>query len=103
MKVLKLFPVIAAGMLVSSAAYAGPDIKGKVVDASDGEALVGAGIVRIDGRSGIPEGTITDVDGIFVISGDNSSYELSYIGYKTIRLDILNGQVIAIIRKQQMM
>ena len=93
MKVLKLFPVIAAGMLVSSAAYAGPDIKGKVVDASDGEALVGAGIVRIDGRSGIPEGTITDVDGIFVISGDNSSYELSYIGYKTIRLDILNGQV----------
>ena len=56
-------------------------IKGKVIDAANGEPLIGVSIQE----KGTTNGVITDLDGNFVIntSGD-ATLVFSYIGYKTV-------------------
>lgn len=93
MKLMRLMCALCTCCVFAGVAYAGPGIRGKVVDASDGSALAGAGLVRIDSKSDVPVGTITDMDGNFAVGGENSSYEVSYIGYKAVRIDIVDGQV----------
>ena len=64
----------------------GAILKGIVTDAETGEPLIGAAIMV----SGTTEGVITDLDGCFVINllRDNTSFEVSYIGYKTVPFGI---------------
>ena len=56
-------------------------IEGTVVDAK-GEPIIGANIVVV----GTPNGTITDFNGNFVLTGvpAGATVEVSYIGYKTV-------------------
>ncbi len=56
-------------------------IEGSVVDAK-GEPIIGANIVVV----GTPNGTITDFNGNFVLTGvpAGATVEVSYIGYKTV-------------------
>ena len=59
----------------------GDSIEGTVVDAK-GEPIIGANIVVV----GTPNGTITDFNGNFVLTGvpAGATVEVSYIGYKTV-------------------
>ena len=75
---LMTFAVFAMS-LVSISALAEPiQIVGKVVDAN-GDPLVGASVVE----AGTSNGTITDLDGAFVLSVEpNVTLLVSYVGYK---------------------
>ena len=75
---LMTFAVFAMS-LVSISALAEPiQIVGKVVDAN-GDPLVGASVVE----AGTSNGTITDLDGAFVLSVEpNVTLVVSYVGYK---------------------
>ena len=56
-------------------------IKGKVIAAADGEALIGATIMPVGGNNG----TATDVNGEFTLNVDNhvKFLNVSYIGLST--------------------
>ena len=75
---LMTFAVFAMS-LVSITAMADPiSIVGKVIDAN-GEPLVGASVTE----AGTSNGTITDLDGAFVLSVEkNVTLHVSYVGYK---------------------
>ncbi len=62
-------------------AFAQRSVKGKVTDASSGEALIGANVVA----KGTSSGGVTDIDGMYSISipAGSSAIEISYAGYET--------------------
>ena len=68
------------GLFLSASAFAQQiDVKGHVKDAT-GEPVIGA-TVR---ASGVDGGVITDIDGNFILKANqNSTIQVSYIGYKT--------------------
>ena len=74
-------------MLVYSVAISAQSrtINGKVIDAKNNEAIIGASILLKNTN----QGTITDIDGYFSINADqNSILIISYIGYATQELTI---------------
>ena len=75
---LMTFAVFAMSLVSISAMAAPISVVGKVVDAN-GEPLVGASVVE----AGTSNGTITDLDGAFVLSVEpNVTLVVSYVGYK---------------------
>lgn len=71
-------------------------IKGKVIDKTTGETIIGAS-VKIKGTS---TGTVTDVNGSFALNADpNAVLIVSYIGYEQAEFP-LNGQTSVTIRLQ---
>ena len=70
---------VFAMTMVSISAYAAPEtITGRVVDAN-GDPLIGANVAEV----GTTNGTITDIDGAFVLSVEkNVTLLVSYMGYK---------------------
>ncbi len=69
------------------------EVKGKVKDASNAEAVIGANIVV----KGSNVGVITDVDGNFQITAsDNATLEVSYVGYLTQEIKVDGRSVIDI-------
>lgn len=71
-------------------------IKGKVLDKTTGEALIGV-TIRVKGTDG---GTVTDVNGNFTLTApDNATLVASYIGYETFEVPV-QGQTILSIRLQ---
>lgn len=64
-------------------------LKGVVTDLVTGEPLIGAGIL-IEGTA---SGTVTDIDGSYVLALDEGTYRLSvsYIGYIPVVLDVTVG------------
>ena len=75
---LMTFAVFAMSLVSISAMAAPVSVVGKVVDAN-GEPLVGASVVE----AGTSNGTITDLDGAFVLSVEpNVTLVVSYVGYK---------------------
>lgn len=68
--------------------YAQTTITGTVVDAENGEPIIGANIIV----KGTTNGTITDFDGNFVLSvAEGALLEISYMGYKTQEVKAANG------------
>ncbi len=61
-------------------------IKGTVTDASTGESLIGVNVQYASGK-----GTITDLDGKYILSVEKGEYTLkvSYVGYKTVEKIII--------------
>ena len=58
-------------------------IKGKVVDADTGAALIGANVILMNVKT--PQGTITDEAGYFKIEGvpvGRASLQFTYLGYE---------------------
>ena len=75
---LMTFAVFAMSLVSISAMAAPISVVGKVVDVN-GEPLVGASVVE----AGTSNGTITDLDGAFVLSVEpNVTLHVSYVGYK---------------------
>ena len=82
-----LFAVMAALLLAVPASAQKISISGQVLDASDGQPLIGAGVMLSDGS-----GTITDYDGKYVImaSGD-AVLTFSSLGYVSVT-EPVNGR-----------
>ena len=65
-------------------------ISGKVVSATDGEALIGA-TVQVQGTQ---TGTVTDFDGNFTLNAeDGQTLVISYVGYLTKKVKITGSQL----------
>ena len=77
-------------VMTVSFAFAQQTITGSVTDTHD-EPLIGASVKAI----GDTQGTITDINGKFVLKTNAKEVEISYVGYKTARIQVKNGQVIA--------
>ncbi|MDY3266590.1 MAG: TonB-dependent receptor [Phocaeicola sp.] len=83
-----IFPTIANDYTVSSVENTVVNrvtetLKGIVIDKKTGDPVIGANVVV----KGTTNGTITDVDGKFILDAPvGSVLEISYIGYKTIEM-----------------
>lgn len=88
---MKRIILFALGFLLFQNAMAQETIKGKVTDKGNGEPLIGAGI-RVKNTE---IGTITDVDGNFVLRVDKLPVTLviSYVGYTEQEIIIRNNEV----------
>ena len=84
-----LLAVMAAVALALPAMAQKISISGQVTDASDGQPLIGAGVMLPDGT-----GTITDYDGKYVIQAPkNSTLTFSSLGYLSVSEEI-NGRTV---------
>ncbi len=84
---LKHFLLLAVlGVCSIATAVAQGTVKGKVVDAENQEPLIGATV----SVSGTTLGTVTDIDGNFVLklTSAKATIEFKYLGYKDIQMDI---------------
>ncbi len=77
----KGFSTLLIGLLFSFSVYAQDiTVKGRVTDAKNGEAIIGASV----SIKGTTQGTITDVDGNFQLkASSNSVLQITYLGYKS--------------------
>lgn len=85
----KLLTILLVATVTCFSAYP-HDTKGIVVSQSDGEPLIGASVV-VKGKTG--KGTVTDVDGRFVLAGieANAILDVRYVGYTPAEIKV-NGQ-----------
>lgn len=75
-----LLAVMAAALLTVPATAQKISISGQVLDASDGQPLIGAGVMLSNGT-----GTITDYDGKYVIQADkNATLTFTSLGYLSV-------------------
>ena len=84
-----IFSQIPALNAAAAPEEAGDILKGTVIDAETQEPLIGAAIMV----SNTTEGVITDLDGSFIVNllRDNTPFEVSYIGYKTVPFSIVTA------------
>ncbi len=82
--------VIAALSLSFSAFAQNKNVSGKVVDASDGQPVIGAGVTLPSGA-----GTVTDYEGKYVISvPQGASLTFSSLGYTSVTVEVGNQTVV---------
>ncbi len=76
---------------ISLNAWAAPvSISGKVIDAN-GDPLIGVNVMEV----GTENGTITDIDGAFVITAEkNVTLKVTYVGYRTQEVRAHNGMTV---------
>lgn len=86
MKIVKSKILILALMLISFASFSQSTVKGILVDAQNGETLIGASVVV----EGTTIGTSTSLDGSFSITvpSGNQKIILSYVGYVEVIKDL---------------
>ena len=71
-------------LMVGMAAFAQTTVQGTVIDAANGEPIIGASVLEI----GTTNGTITDFDGNFTLNvKPGAKLSISYMGYKTQELE----------------
>ncbi len=84
-----LLAAVAAMALAIPASAQKISISGQVLDASDGQPLIGAGVVLSNGT-----GTITDYEGKYVIQADkNATLTFSSLGYLSVSEQV-NGRTV---------
>ena len=84
-----LLAAVAAFVLAIPATAQTVTVSGQVTDASDGQPLIGAGVILSGGN-----GTITDFDGKFVIQAPaNASITFSSLGYVSVT-EAVNGRTV---------
>ncbi|MCR5064180.1 MAG: TonB-dependent receptor [Bacteroidales bacterium] len=86
----KVLLTIGLLLIAQMAVFAQGTMKGKITDAKNGEALIGANVVaKQDGQ--IMGGARTDLDGNYTIKGlqvGKYEIEVSYVGYTTVKTEI---------------
>lgn len=91
----KLFFLLIAVLSISLCASAQTrTVKGTVVDATTDEPLVGVSVVPV----GTTKGVLTDLDGNFSITINNSVKQLtfSYVGYQTVNVPVKDKMSVAL-------
>lgn len=75
-----------AGILLSGSLDAQVTLRGKIVDATSGEELIGASVLS----KGTTNGTVTDIDGSWQlqVSGLPTILQFSYVGYATTEVEV---------------
>ncbi|MEP5611855.1 MAG: TonB-dependent receptor [Cyclobacteriaceae bacterium] len=96
MKILNLISLVSF-LLAGSASAQNGTIRGKIIDDTSGEELIGVTVLI----KGTTNGAITDLDGAFALSVAPGTYDLqvSYVSFETISitgLDVQSGQVVNI-------
>ena len=87
-RTMKKYAVLFCLLFISSAMFA--QITGKVVDADNGEPLIGASVVI----AGTSTGTVTDLDGSFSINAKSGDVlEISYTGYTAKTVSVVLKQI----------
>lgn len=83
---LRLLLIIAAIVLIPGLAWAqAQTVRGKVIDGTTQEPLIGVSVVE----AGTTTGTITDIDGNFTLSASpDGTLRISYVGYTTREIPI---------------
>ena len=72
--------LLAFLLMTGMAAFAQMSVQGTVIDASNGEPVIGASVLEI----GTTNGTVSDFDGNFTLIVKNGAkLSISYLGYKT--------------------
>ncbi len=73
-------------------------IRGRVIDASDKTTIIGANVIEYDTEERVVNGTVTNVDGDFVLQMRNPSniVKISVIGYKVKQIDVTPGKSIRV-------
>jgi TonB-linked SusC/RagA family outer membrane protein len=73
-------------------------IRGRVVDMADKTTIIGANIVEYDSEERVVNGTITSVDGDFILQMVNPSntVRVSVIGYKTKKIEVDPSKILVI-------
>ncbi len=89
--------LLLALLLVSISVSAQKTISGEVIDAKDGESIVGANVVIV----GTDKGTTTDYDGVFKLVVDELpvTIEVSFIGYQNQTIEIKDIKPIKVFLK----
>ena len=78
------FVLTLSMLLATMVAFAQTTVNGTVIDAENGEPIIGASVLEI----GTTNGTITDFDGNFTLTVKaGAKLAISYMGYKTQELD----------------
>ena len=77
----KLFLLLIATCFMAVSAYADRSISGQVLDAANGEPLIGATVQAVGG----PQGTATDLNGVFnlTVKDNVTQLRISCLGYKS--------------------
>ncbi len=89
-KSLGLMFLIALTSISLNALAEPVSISGKVIDAN-GEPLIGVNVMEV----GTENGTITDMDGVFVITAEkNVTLKVTYVGYRAQEVRAHNGMVV---------
>lgn len=81
----------------------GTILRGRIVDAIQGEPLIGVSVAEFDEENRIIGGTITDVNGNFqlVVNATDHILEISSIGYATLRLEIGSQTTFDIVMEEE--
>jgi iron complex outermembrane receptor protein len=89
-----VFSVLCLSVLAIGMANAqGGKISGKVIDAGNGEGLIGVNVVEV----GTSNGTVTDLDGSYTITvGANATLSFSFTGYATQNVVVGNSTTVNI-------
>lgn len=83
-------------LLWGMVAFAQTTVTGTVVDAANGEPVIGASVLIV----GTTSGTITDFDGNFSISAaQGATLQISYMGYKTQEV-VVSGSVVKVMLQE---
>lgn len=84
-------------IMLGSFANAQRTVKGKVTDATSGEALIGANVLA----KGTTSGAVTDLDGMYSVSipAGASAIEVSYAGYETQTIPLGTSNVVDVALK----
>ncbi len=82
--------LLALGIVIQAFPQENKIIRGRVIDKSDKAAVIGANVIEYDKENRIINGTVTNVNGDFVLEMKNSEdiIKISVIGYNTTEIDI---------------
>lgn len=77
-KIVKRFSIFTFLLLCSTLTFAQIKVSGNVTSATDGETLIGVGVIE----KGTTNGTVTDLDGNFQLEvASGSTLQFSYVGF----------------------
>lgn len=100
MKKIKNTIILAVALFcaVNAAAQEKTVIRGRVVDKNDKTTIIGANVVEFDENERVVGGTITNVNGDFILEVSNPAHpvKVSVIGYKTVDVEIVTTKTIMI-------
>lgn len=87
----KHFSLVMLAMALMASVSMHAEIMGTVLEASNGEPIIGASVLVV----GTTNGTVTDFDGNFIINVETGTkLQISYMGFSTQEVEAKNGMVV---------